>query len=84
MVLYGATLIMDEETAITNLADQMAQLGVAYLAAKGLPPVDLALAKVLCDQVIRAALPLCSDYMTEVDATIGYVKGQLAAHNVRY
>jgi hypothetical protein len=84
MALYGAALIQDQETAVTGMADQMAQLGIAYLQAKGITGISLELAKILSERVLRAALPLCADYMTEVNATIDYVKGQLISHNVRY
>jgi len=87
MVLYGQVLMQDQETAIKNLAEQMAQLGIAYLQAKGvtLPPsFDLDMVTILAEKVIRAALPLCSDYMTEVNATISFVKNNLQAHGVWY
>jgi hypothetical protein len=85
MVLYGQVLMQDQETAIKNLAEQMAQLGIAYLDAKGVTPLpSLDLATILAEKVIRAALPLCSDYMTEVNSTISFVKNKLQAHGVWY
>jgi hypothetical protein len=83
MVLYGEVLMQDQETAIKNLADQMAQLGLAYLDAKKVTPLpSLDQATILAEKVIRAAIPLCSDYMTEVNATINFVKNNLQAHGV--
>ncbi len=84
MALYGYALIRDQESAIINMAEMMAQLGIEFLQAKGLPPIDPTLARLLAEKVIRAALPLCHDYMTEVNATIGFVKANLQAHGVVY
>jgi hypothetical protein len=84
MVLYGGALIQDQDTAIKNMADQMAQLGMLYLQAKGVQGITLDLAKILAEKVLRAALPLCGDYMKEVNATIGFVKSNLMAHSVWY
>jgi hypothetical protein len=84
MVLYGYTLIQDQETAIMNMAEMEAQVGIGYLQAKGVPPPDIDMAKVLAEKVIRAALTLCNDYMTEVNATINFVKSALQAHGVVY
>jgi len=84
MVLYGGALIQDQETAIKNMSDQMAQLGILYLEAKGVTGITLDLAKILAEKAIRAALPLCGDYMTEVNATVGFVKSNLVAHSVWY
>ena len=66
------------------MSDQMAQLGILYLQAKAGKEIPLDLAKILAEKAIRAALPLCGDYMTEVNATIGFVKSNLVAHYVWY
>jgi len=85
MILYGTILTLDQETAINLMSRQMAQLGIAYLEARGyqtLPTLDQA--TLLANKAIRAALTLCSDYLTEVEATIDRVKSNLRSRGIWY
>jgi len=80
MVLYGGALIQGQETAIRNMSDQMAQLGVEYVKAitKGQVIIPLDQAKQLAEAGIRASVAICAgDYMKEVGATIEFVKNNL-------
>jgi len=85
MILYGTILSLDQGTAINLMARQMAQLGIAYLKARGyqtLPSLDEA--TILANKAIRAALTLCYDYMAEVEATIDFVKSNLRSRGIWY
>ena len=84
MILYGTILCLDQETAINLMARQMAQLGIAYLKARGHTPPSLEEATILANKAIRAALTLCSDYLTEVEATIEWVKFNLRSRGIWY
>lgn len=85
MILYGTILALDQETAINLMARQMAQLGIAYLEARGYQPLPaLDQATLLANKAIRAALSLCSDYLTEVEATIDRVKSNLRSRGIWY
>jgi len=80
MILYGGALIQSQETAIKNMSDQMAQLGVEYVKAitHGQVIIPLDKAKQLAEAGIRASVMICAgDYMKEVGATIEFVKNNL-------
>jgi hypothetical protein len=85
MILYGAALMQGEQSAIQTLSAQIAQIGVAYVKAlTGLDiPLDLATQLALFGTTEGMKL-IASDYMKEVNATIGFVRAQLALHGVRY
>lgn len=85
MILYGAALTLGEESAVKAFAEQLAQLGVELIRFLGGPDIALDLAKELAEYGIRQALVLCRpDYLREVNATVSFVRANLAAHGVRY
>lgn len=85
MILYGAALMQGEQSAIQTLSAQIAQIGVEYVKALGGPEIPLDVATQLAIAGTQAGLQIIApDYMTEVNATVGFVRQQLALHNVRY
>ncbi|MDH7513830.1 MAG: hypothetical protein QHH14_12860 [Clostridiales bacterium] len=85
MILYGAALTQGQEPAVKAFAEHLAQLGVELIKFLGGPDIPLDLAKGLAESGIRQALNLCrSDYLPEVNATVSFVKANLAAHGVWY
>lgn len=87
MILYGAALMQGEEAAIKALSEQMAVIGIEFIkmATGGLVVLPLDQAKQLAEFGIRTAIPLIqSDYITEVNATVKFVKSNLAVHGIRY
>jgi hypothetical protein len=85
MILYGAALMQGEQAAIQALSGQLAQIGIAYVKALGGPDIPLELATQLAVQGTQLGMQIIApDYMKEVNATVYFVKAQLALHNVRY
>jgi hypothetical protein len=90
VVLYGQVLMQapeDENGAIQALAEQMAQIAVAYLAAYGitLAPELVEQLPMLANAYINVAMAFCAaDYAGEIAATVEFVKGELAAHHISY
>ena len=88
VVLYGQTLMQDENTAIQLLSEQMADLAMSFLAANGLglpegyTVADLVL---LANGYIRVAMLFCAaDYADEIAATIEFVRGGLESNHISY
>ena len=85
MILYGAALMQGEQSAIQTLSAQIAQIGIAYIKAMGGPDIPLDLATQLAEfGTVQGMGLIAGDYMTEVNATISFVRAQLALHGVRY
>lgn len=90
VVLYGQALMQapeDENAAIQALAEQMAEMAVAYLAAYGitLAPELVAQLPMLANAYIKVAMGFCaSDYAAEIEATIEFVKEGLESHHISY
>lgn len=85
MTLYGAAMTQGREPAIKAFAEQLGQLGADFIKYFGGPEIAPDLAKGLAEYGIRQALALCGpDYLGEVNATVSFVKANLAAHGVRY
>ena len=85
MILYGAALMQGEQSAIQTLSAQIAQIGIAYIKAMGGPDIPLDLATQLATYGTTQGMALIADdYMKEVNATIGFVRAQLALHGVKY
>ncbi len=89
--LYGAILLMPEETAINILSDQLAGLAIDYLEFLfSAPEGSFDYLKSQLVNFAQAAMGIAIDlciayhYMDEVQLTIGYVETQLAAHHVFY
>jgi hypothetical protein len=85
MVLYGQVLMQDEGTAVKLMAEQLADMATAFLAAFGISlPGGLELAPLL-EVGIEAARSLCEpDFEVEVKATAEFVEQQLRAHGISY
>lgn len=87
MILYGAALMQGEQTAIQTLSAQIAQLGVEYVKVMtgGEVVIPLEVAVQLATYGTVKGMEICApDYMTEVNATVGFVRTNLSLHNVRY
>ena len=73
----GNALKLDAPDDLNAISAQLA--GLAY-AAYGIEVAPSVVA-----QALQAAMMVCSgDFAAEIMATIGYVQGQLAAHNIGY
>jgi hypothetical protein len=88
MVLYGYALMQDDAIAVHLIAEQMASIAEAFLAAKGvtLPPLPsgLTLAQ-LIEVGVWAAHGFCADdYKAEIDETIRSVHKELKVHGIGY
>lgn len=86
VILQGQVLMQDQATAVTLTAEQLAGMVVSYLGGLGiqLPPEIIPLLEDIVEGGLMAAMGLLTDYMTEIEATIEFVAGQLAAHGVSY
>jgi hypothetical protein len=87
MILYGAALMQGEQSAVQTLSAQIAQIGVEYVKAltNGQVIIPLDQATQLAIAGTQAGLQIIApDYMKEVNATVNFVRMQLALHNVRY
>jgi len=85
MAFYGNALMQDDLTSIYLLAQRIAEIAEAFLAANGiiLPPgVDIT---PLAQFGIYQAMVLCApDFGQEVFATRLFVEQQLIAHGIAY
>jgi len=85
LILYGQALMQDEATAIRLVADNLADISAAYLAAYGLslpPGADIA---PLVAFGLGQSMALCAgDIAAELDATAEYVDSNLAWHGIYY
>jgi len=90
VVLYGQALMQapeDRNGAIQALAEQMAEIAVAYLAAYRitLAPGLVAQLPALAYAYINVAMGFCaSDYAPEIEATVEFVKEGLESHHIAY
>ncbi len=86
MILYGQVLMQDDATAIALIADNLADIAAAFLAANGvtLPPgVDRTQLVELAKTGIGLSMTLCQDdFYAEVSATSSFVAQQLAEHGI--
>jgi hypothetical protein len=77
---YGNALM--QENALELISEQMAALAVSFL---GLPQELIPQLAELAEQLILMAMSACaSTYAGEIEATIGFVKGNLVFHHVSY
>ncbi|MGB9894025.1 MAG: hypothetical protein ACPLRA_06385 [Candidatus Saccharicenans sp.] len=85
MIQYGAILAQPEARAFEGLAEQMAELGVAFI--KQFAGIDIPLDQALeiSKYGIKKSIELCApDYLNEIRKTIGYLRVELQNHNVHY
>ena len=89
MVSYGAILMLPECQVISAFTDQMTTLGIQYLYAMtggvlNLTGQESAVRPVVL-KAITESMKLCAgDYISEINYTTRFVKGQLLAHGIRY
>ncbi len=85
MIQYGGILSLPEGQALVAMAEQMAQLGVAFLKKFTGMEVPLDQAQMISEYGIRKALQLCAlDYLGEIRKTIELVRTELNNRNIRY
>jgi hypothetical protein len=78
-VLMGQVLCQEEAVAVQLFAEQMADMADDFLGAP--LPIPRETAVSLVTQLIHAAMDLCApDFQQEIEATIGQVALQMAAH----
>ncbi len=86
MVLYGQVLMQDDTTAVALIAEQLANMAVAFLAANGItlpPDFDIAKLELILQYGIGQSIGICSaDFFGEVTATADFVDQQLAQHGI--
>ncbi len=87
MILYGQVLnIQDDATKIALIAEYLAAIATAFLAANGisLPPgVDIEQLAGLLQFGIGQSITMCSsDFLVNVTDTASFVEQQLAAHEI--
>lgn len=86
MILYGAALMQDKETARQLLAQQMADLAQSYLGKYfNLPSFDEIFVKL--DEGLMYAIDMCeTDYsfLDEIQETIKFVRWHLLFHRIIY
>ncbi len=86
MVLYGQVLMQDDTTAVALIAEQLANMAVAFLAANRIPlPPDFDISKLelILQYGIGQSIGICSaDFYGEVAATADFVDQQLAQHGI--
>ena len=86
MIMYGAALMQDKETAKHALAQQMAELAQAYIGSYfTLPPYEEILGEL--DHGMSLAVAVCEAgdcFRNEVQETIKFVRWNLLSHQIWY
>jgi hypothetical protein len=82
MISYGQVISRAEHVAVRLIAEQIVALAPGFLGGPlpelGIDPVDLV------EMAIYDSMAICSDYLDEINATIDFVEGNLAAHGINY
>jgi len=88
IILYGQILTLDEPAALRLISEQTAGAAVAYL---GLYEIDISSLFQDEEDLIQlivaltdAAISICGDYRSEIDATIDFVDQWLQTNHVSY
>jgi len=85
MIQYGAILAQPEVRAFEGLAEQMAELGVAFIKQFTGQEIPLERALEISKYGIKKSLQLCApDYMNEIRKTIENLRVELRNHNIHY
>lgn len=84
MIAYGQALMQDEETAIDLVAHQLVDLAKSFLGSMSIG-INEELFLELAKFGLVQSMAICSaDFNQELQATIDYVAGQLAAYGISY
>lgn len=85
MILYGQALMEDNETAIEMLAEHLADIATAFLAAYGITlPEDVDITSLAQFGISQAMILCANDFSEEVFKTSFFVRDQLIAHGISY
>jgi hypothetical protein len=82
MISYGQAISRAEPIAVKLIANQIVALAPGFLG--GPLPIPEAEAAELVKAAIYASIAICNDYMTEINATIGFVEDNLTDNGIIY
>lgn len=82
MTFYGQAISRPEPIAVQLIAGQIVALAPGFLG--GPLPIPEADAAEIVKAAIYNSMPICDDYMTEINATIGFVENNLATNGISY
>jgi hypothetical protein len=83
MISYGLAISQPEPVAVQLIAEQIVALAPGFLGGElpedpGVDPVELV------KMAIYYSMVICSDYMTEIDATVESIEDNLMSHGITY
>lgn len=82
MISYGQTISRAEPIAVKLIAKQIVALAPDFLG--GELPIPEAYAVELIKAAIYGSMAICDDYLTEINATIEFVEGNLSTNGIIY